>query len=706
MVTTGIDAAINDVKKRYLEYNNNTNNNWNAIERQLRYTLKQKKGTAKQKSNSLLAAFPRYSKRKPKAFSLNNVINKINSTLENKEPNNSALTNRVIEQGVKFSNLIIPQNNPSKFTSPFPNLNTNNNKRLEFIKRVTKSDEFTSSKNIRNTKLSKNNKGQIETLVVNKDFSILDFVIWIWMDVKHDRGSGRGDGTFRDSEEFKNGGLLFFLYMLHPEKGINEWSKEIKTWSSTQNKINQSFFLSTKLCGKGVSIYNNKKINNIFWVGGAVSKTEELIEDKFVTWYDDHKTPDIVVEDPISLGEIADKFCPPNNKADLIPLSLDQTQGPLYTLNTDVFESHISIAALADKGYPLRANKGVARAIKGTSYKKIPTTIKYNTNALQFDIKSNNTTLLKGYFDVHDLKGKVTLTDSIFGVTGTAEILSAKSALNDSSSLAKFFGDYIPMLYTLAYKSTDKVNCSIYTNKNSKNLCNRRGGDMMYATGDRMAAMIYEWSTIGFEMKPLLAWDKKGTDIQYVYSIYTPGHYQFCTESSNTLVRQKTRAATLTSTRGTVTSKKPQCIKNTEIWYKKGTNKDLQHILNGLTSINAIREHAAQCNHTTRLPALLNLLTRASNPNSDLTISWELKNDLAKLSTEGILNRTRNNQISNILIIIKKRYKHKLSSTSTSTRLATKTKELTKYVKDLPPEQISIVWNYIKGATSYLTGRK
>ena len=130
-------------------------------------------------------------------------------------------------------------------------------------------------------------------------------------------------------------------------------------------------------------------------------------------------------------------------------------------------------------------------------------------------------------------EGLINLRSSLFGITGTSKYYSARGASNNSSLLGKFFGDYGAMLFTMAYEPDNQMKVEIRKSNNG-NTRWKKGGWMMYATGDRMAAMIYLYSTYAFGYAPALAYDKNGS-IQYYYSKTNPYMRQLCTPDKKLL---------------------------------------------------------------------------------------------------------------------------------------------------------------------------
>ena len=578
-----------------------------------------------------------------------NALNKRNNI-----PTGSLNTNELIP----YPRVIAPNPTVPGFVPPnMFNMVTTNMNRGQFIKEIVKSNNFPIPR--MNTKLQNNQGSRYDKLTLSGDVNILDFITWIWLDVKHDR-SGKSGSTYNNNT-FQTGGMMYFLQF------ISQTGQDIDLLQLWNAYHQTSFFAHSGLIQLGTADSANGQFHNIYWVK-APSKSEKDIQDKFIPWYNSNKPPDVIFTNPMPIKKTQLKNCKPDPSAPLIPLSLDQTQGPLYTLDDEIFQSHVSIAALADKGYSMRSNKlsGNNQIISNGS---LPNVIKYNPSKLVFDIKAHNVTLFNGDFDVGSMrgstqKGVVTLYGSIFNVEGRSEIVSATKATNNSSSLSKFFGDYIPMLYTMAYKN-NKDFCNDLTITEYKNACKKPGGDMTYATGDRMAAMIYLWTTLVYGYKPALAWDRDNTSISYVYSEFSPGFYQFCTSNSNNRRSvPKTRNTSSIARKGILTSKSNTCSLQVQQWYENSTQWG--KITSSFDTFNDIKKHLG-CNPNV-YPQLLNnvlqqvLVAQTTTPNfllRNTVLSPKLRIKLLKTSSAGINNLNLPPPIKQNLKMIRKRLQGK-----------------------------------------------
>jgi len=270
-------------------------------------------------------------------------------------------------------------------------------------------------------------------------------------------------------------------------------------------------------------------------------------------------------------------------------------------------------------------------------------------------------------------------------------IVSASKATNNSSSLAKFFGDYIPMLYTMAYNNREDF-CKDLTIQDYKKACKRPGGDMTYATGDKMAAMIYLWTTLAYNYKPALAWDRDGTSISYVYSEFSPGFYQFCTSNSNDNRSTPTRRNASSITRkGMLTSKTDTCSLQVQQWYTNPTHWG--KITSSFDSFKDIEKHIG-CNPA-EYPRLLNdvlqgLLT--ANPNilsSNNVLSPKLRTKLLKTSSSGIDNLSLPPSIKQKLKTLRKKIQGKGQPNANLQRLMTKLQTMTQNNPNLKRQMMS-----------------
>ena len=326
-----------------------------------------------------------------------------------------------------------------------------------------------------------NNTNAVRKLTYTSSYNLLDMVIWTWFDVLHDQKN-----TPWLKQQNKKYKLSYFLKTINPKK---DWPETIKEWIKSDKGT--SFFLTKSL------VRISQKEKEIEW-NYTTAFSEDKIKEKFFKWYD-AKNNTGSVKAKISILNI-NKCIPKVPTQSVIPLALDQDQGGLHTLlGNRHFIGRGNIALFSDAGYHLkRINPATCDNAKKKQYFKI------DSRGLNFEIGSGDRTFMKGLVGVDECgKGIVYLEKSVFFPDTPTKIrILSKSASVGPAFLGKFFGDFAQILYQLSasYKKNGYF-----------------GSHTMFATGDKMAAMIYLFMAEQLKKPPALAFESGTHKVHFYY---------------------------------------------------------------------------------------------------------------------------------------------------------------------------------------------
>ena len=363
------------------------------------------------------------------------------------------------------------------------NANTQNNFKAYF-------KQFASKNNPTNMPIDVKYQKSTSTLKLSKEninklkFNNLDLLLLTWCDMIHD-ATGKDTNPNSAKYHLKVMTLSTFVHkhIYGNSNNKNNTNSIRQVYTLIKNYKDTSKMLNVKKSDASKRKLFSIVDNNVQFTRSAATKkktnpTVDLgeLEDKLTKHfmgYTKNKTnvPGVYTKDIlVPINKIRQVNRGIKNK---IPVQVDMTQGSLENLSSQMFQRYLTIAGVADAGLKMLVNWA------SLSDKVV------NPHPLEFNVGDS----LAGKIYIKKVDSKWQGYIKLTWFAGFEINRDFPIAPKSVGGLGKFFGDFAQILYSLAYKQ------------------GLPKGSMFFATGDRMAAIIYLFMSSSIGKNPALIFE-------------------------------------------------------------------------------------------------------------------------------------------------------------------------------------------------------